>query len=194
MYHSRTTHGSVCAYIQRRSGKTEELLHAGSERDWDFAAFFEGHYAAACRYATVLCGSRTEGEELAQQAFVRVYARWSKVRSETAEAYMRTTLTRLFLDTKRRGRAREKATEELPEVPVEAKHVVLERDLISAALGRLPKKQRAVVLLRFVYDLSVDEVAATLGCSSGTVRSQASRGLAALREAYDEQDAQEAPC
>lgn len=169
-------------------------MEPDSARDWEFAAFFEAQFAAACRYANALCGDRSEGEEIAQQAFVRVYARWPKVRAETADAYLRKTLTRLFLDTKRRGRAREVAVADLPELPTEPKQAVLERGLVRAALLRLPKKQRAVVLLRFVYDLPIEDVATALGCSHGTVKSQASRGLATLREAYDKQDTQEAPC
>lgn len=155
--------------------------------DAAFAEFFEAHFASACRYARALCGDPSEGEELAQNAFVRVYARWPKVRAETADAYLRTTLTRLFLDTKRRGRARERPVDEVPETPVEVRQPIVERQPLQTALLALPPKQRAVLLLRFGYDQPIDEVAVALDCSAGTVKSQASRGLANLRDRYYEQ-------
>lgn len=169
-------------------------MRSGLDRDGEFAEFYLAHFTAARRYANTICGDWSEAEELTQQAFVRIYARWPKVRSETAEAYLRKTLTRLFLDTKRRGRAREVVTADPPDTESGQELSSFERGPMRAALLRLPKKQRAVVLLRFVYDLSVEDVAAALGCSDGTVKSQASRGLTALRGVYDEQQTQEAWC
>lgn len=159
-----------------------------SKRDREFAEFFEAHFASACRYARALCGDSSEGEELAQHAFVRMYARWPKVRAESADAYLRTTVTRLFLDTKRRGRARERPVDEVPETPVHPRQPIVERQPLQTALLGLPPRQRAVLLLRFGYDLPIDEVAVALDCSAGTVKSQASRGLATLRERYEEQN------
>lgn len=148
--------------------------------------FFAARFPAMCRYAYTLCGDRSQSEEIVQAAFVRVYPRWSNVRRETADAYLRTAVTRLFLDTRRRGRARERPVAELPVVAVDADTSVVERQPLQQALWGLPPRQRAAVVLRFAYDLPIEQVAKTLGCSQGTVKSHASRGLAALRGRYRE--------
>lgn len=126
-----------------------------------------------------------EAEEIAQNAFVRMYVHWPKVRRETAEAYLRTVVTRLFLDSRRRGRWREQAVAAPPESAVEADTSGAdERPPLLAALQHVAPRQRAVLVLRFVHDLSVEQVAEALRCSTGTVKSQTARGLQTLREAY----------
>jgi RNA polymerase sigma-70 factor (sigma-E family) len=153
-------------------------------RDQEFAEFFSARFDGARRIAFAMCGSWTDAEEIAQNAFVRVYARWAKIRIETVDAYLRTVLTRVFLDSRRRGRAKEHSVAELPERPVLPDHSSHERLAMQAALLAVPPGQRAVLVLRFVSDLSVDQVAETLGCSTGTVKSQTARGLTTLRGAY----------
>jgi RNA polymerase sigma-70 factor (sigma-E family) len=156
-----------------------------ARRDAEFAAYFAAHFDGARRIGYALCGDWVEAEELAQAAFVRVYARWSAVRVATTGAYLRTVLTRLFLDSGRRGRARERSTAELPELPVEAPlGRVEERMLLVAALQAVPPRQRTVLVLRFVQDLSIEQVAEVMKCSAGTVKSQTARGLDTLRGAY----------
>jgi RNA polymerase sigma-70 factor (sigma-E family) len=158
------------------------VRHAGGGGEEEFAAFFGAQFAATCRYAAALTGDRAEGEEIAQQAFTRLYPRWARVRRDTAVAYLRKIVTRVFLDARRRSR--EYAVAEMPAQPVEADLGVVERAPLQAALLGLPPRQRAVLVLRFAYDLPVIEVAAALGCSPGTVKSHASRGLATLRGTY----------
>ena len=153
-------------------------------RDQEFAEFFSARFEGARRIAYAMCGSWADADEIAQNAFVRMYARWTKIRLESVDAYLRTVLTRLFLDSRRRSRNSEHAVAELPEQPVPPDHSSHERLAMRAALLHVPPGQRAVLVLRFVADLSVDQVAATLGCSPGTVKSQTARGLATLREAY----------
>ncbi|MGH3756537.1 sigma-70 family RNA polymerase sigma factor [Actinophytocola sp.] len=99
-------------------------------------------------------------------------------------AARRTVLTRLFLDARHRRRAKEYPVAVLPEQSVAPDHSSHERMAMQAALLAVPPGQRAVLVLRYVADLSVEQVAATLGCSTGNVKSQTVRGLAALREAY----------
>jgi len=82
---------------------------------------------------------------------------------------------------RRRWRHRELTTGQLPERPDAASETVDERDAVWRALGRLPAGQRAVVVLRYFEDMTEAQVAAILGCSAGTVKSQASRALARLR-------------
>ncbi|GLZ41252.1 SigE family RNA polymerase sigma factor [Actinokineospora sp. NBRC 105648] len=153
-------------------------------RDTEFAEFFSARFDTYRRIAHALCGDWAEAEEIAQESFVKVYARWSKIRRETADAYLRTVVTRAFLDTRRRGRAREHSVPEVPDTAVDGESDVPEQQVLRAALLGVPPGQRAVLVLRFVADLSVDDVASALGCSPGTVKSQTARGLVALRAAY----------
>lgn len=155
-------------------------------RDQEFADFFSTRFEGARRIAFAMCGNWPDAEEIAQTAFVRMYARWAKVRFETVDAYLRTVLTRVFLDTKRRGRAREQVVAELPDTIVPGDAGPAERMALRQALLAVSPRQRAVLVLRFVADLSVEQVAETLGCATGTVKSQTARGLAALRAAYQE--------
>jgi RNA polymerase sigma-70 factor (sigma-E family) len=153
-------------------------------RDQEFAEFFSARFEGARRIAYAMCGSWPDAEEIAQAAFVKVYARWAKIRIETVDAYLRTVLTRVFLDTKRRGRAREQVVAELPDMMAPPDAGPAERMALRTALLSVPPGQRAVLVLRFVADLSVEQVAEALGCSTGTVKSQTARGLASLRAAY----------
>ncbi|MFD7660298.1 SigE family RNA polymerase sigma factor [Actinosynnema sp. NPDC059797] len=154
-------------------------------RDDEFAEFFASRFDQARRTAHALCGNWGEAEEIAQHAFVRVYANWSRVRRDSAEAYLRTVVTRLFLDGRRRWRKREQVVAEPPEVAVPpGTDAADERPPLLAALQRVPPRQRAVLVLRYVHDLSVEQVAEALRCSTGTVKSQTARGLKTLREAY----------
>ena len=153
----------------------------------EFAEFFAAWFTPARRIAYALCGNWNEAEEIAQTAFVRMYAHWSRVRPETAEAYLRTVVTRSFLDTRRRGRAKEQAVAEVPDSPIASVETQIdERHALFAALHKVPEGQRAVLVLRFVQDMSIEQVAEALRCSQGTVKSQTSRGLAALRAAYQD--------
>jgi RNA polymerase sigma-70 factor (sigma-E family) len=157
-------------------------------RDQEFAEFFSARFEGARRIAYAMCGSWPDAEEIAQSAFVKMYARWPKIRIETVDAYLRTVLTRVFLDTKRRGRAREQVVAELPETIAPPDAGPAERLALRAALLTVPPGQRAVLVLRFVADLSIPQVAEILGCTAGTVKSQTARGLAALRVAYGNDD------
>jgi RNA polymerase sigma-70 factor (sigma-E family) len=157
-------------------------------RDQEFADFFAARFDGARRIAYAMCGSWPDAEEIAQTAFVKLYARWAKIRIETVDAYLRTVVTRVFLDTKRRGRAREQVVAELPDTIVPADVGPAERMALRAALLTVPPGQRAVLVLRFVADLSVEQVAEALGCSTGTVKSQTARGLVALRAAYNKDE------
>ncbi|MET9627464.1 SigE family RNA polymerase sigma factor [Lentzea sp. NPDC006480] len=152
-------------------------------RDEEFSEFFTSRFDWARRTAYALCGDWSEAEELAQNAFVKAYAKWPSIRRETAVAYVRTIVTRLFLDSRRRRR--EDPVAELPELLVGGGYDDPDAQL-HAALRKVPPKQRAALVLRFVHDLSIEQTAAELGCSTGNVKSQTARGLAALREAYGE--------
>ncbi|GGP37621.1 SigE family RNA polymerase sigma factor [Saccharothrix coeruleofusca] len=154
-------------------------------RDDEFSEFFTNRFDRARRTAYALCGDWVEAEEMAQQAFVRMYANWRKVRREGADGYLHVVVTRVFLDSRRRGRRREHTVADPPERAVPADTSAAEdRQPLLAALRLVPPRQRAVLVLRFLHDMSVEQVADTLQCSTGTVKSQTARGLETLREAY----------
>lgn len=154
--------------------------------DDDFADFYSARFDATRRTAYALCGDWLEAEELAQSGFVRLYAKWPRVAGGNAEGYLRTIVVRLFLDARRRGRAKELLVAETPERPVPPGDLarVDEQQSLLAALQHVPPRQRATLVLRIVHDLPIEQVAQVLRCSAGTVKSQLSRGIQALRAAY----------
>lgn len=153
--------------------------------EWD-TAFAEYYAARAERMrgtAYLLCGDWARAEDLVQGAFTKLYMAWPRVeRRESLDGYLRRIIVRGFLDQRRRGWwRREYAAAEVPEHA--AKPVSPEdRLVLLQALERLPERQRAVVVLRYWADLSIEETAETLRCAPGTVKSQAARGLQTLRE------------
>lgn len=160
---------------------------AGSSRavhDAEFAAFVEAHADELLRTAWLLVGDPHRAEELTQQALVRTYAAWPRVREGNPGGYARRVLVNLRVDSWRRRR-REVL---LPPEDLPAHHVdggsrtVEDRDQLVRALRALTARQRRIVVLRHLVGLTEAEVAADLGVSVGTVKSTASRGLASLRQ------------
>ncbi len=151
------------------------------DSETSFRAYVQAHQRRLLRLAFLLTGDQAAAEDLVQQAFVRVWPRWSRiVRGGEPDVYVR----KVMLNARRSGWARrwngEVATGALPEVvaptePVETRLVVLQ------ALGQLPPRQRAVLVLRFFDDLTEAQTAEVLGIAVGTVKSQASKALATLR-------------
>jgi RNA polymerase sigma-70 factor (sigma-E family) len=133
------------------------------------------------RAAFLLCGDWHTAEDLAQTALAKVFLSWRRIRRHEAEhAYATRTLVNCYLADKRLRRSTEVLTGELPEHPYqlpgpETRMVVLD------ALATLPPRGRAVVVLRYWEDLSVEQTADVLGCSPGNVKSQSARALDKLR-------------
>ena len=141
-----------------------------------FRDLYVARAPAMRRTAFLLCGDWHQAEDLVQVAFEKVYASWSRLREP--EAVLRRTLVRCWVDETRRPHRRERPVEHLPErTAVEEP----ERESLRHALASVPPRQRACLVLRFYDDLSVAETARLLGCTQGTVKSQTSRGLDALR-------------
>ena len=139
------------------------------------------------RRAYLLAGEREAALDLVQSTLTALYVAWPRVIDPAAYAHR--TLLRSFLATRRRGIKERERLERLPTRPGPAP--APEQTLtVLAALARLPPRMRSVVVLRYWEDLSVEDTAAALGCSTGTVKSSASRGLAHLRlllgEAFEE--------
>jgi RNA polymerase sigma factor (sigma-70 family) len=114
----------------------------------------------------------------------QVYVRWGRVRT-TPEAYARRALANRAINRwRRRARRPERALGDFDRVEQDHADDVALREAVIAALRTLPPRQRAAVVLRYLEDLSVADVAAALDCSEGAVKSHASRGVARLRETF----------
>ena len=155
--------------------------------DSSFEDFVEGSSARLFTMARLLTGgNRAEAEDLLQGAYERAYRRWGRIsRRADPERYVRQILVNASVD-RWRWRRRHPEAPLLASGPgpvtMDTATAVADRDLLLRGLAGLPPRQRAVLVLRYFEDLSEAETAVLLGCSVGTVKSQAARGLARLRE------------
>jgi RNA polymerase sigma-70 factor (sigma-E family) len=162
-----------------------------AQLDAEFRDFMHGRWPAMVRLAYALTGDQGHAEDVAQAAFARAYASWPKVRrTENPEGYVR----RIVINENRNRFRKQRVTERLTDAPPEpgpragAADVTRqydERSALMTALRRLGPRQRAVVVLRYWLGLTEAETAAELNCSVGTVKSQASRALATLRQSAE---------
>jgi RNA polymerase sigma-70 factor (sigma-E family) len=149
----------------------------------DFSAFATSRWPGLVRLAFGLTGDRWLAEDIAQTTLARAYVAWRRVsRADDPDAYLR----RILVNASHRRFRRRRVTEQPGDPPETAidgpAELVGERAALLEALRLLPPRQRAVIVLRYWADLTDAQIAATLGCSPGTVRSQLSRALAKLRE------------
>jgi RNA polymerase sigma-70 factor (sigma-E family) len=135
----------------------------------------------AYRVAYRLLGDRGEAEDVAQEACARVYSRWTTVRDH-AEPWCVRVASNLALDILRARTRAVRRNERLKTNDVTLAPAIDERLDLYAALSRLPRRQRETVVLRYLGDLSEAQTADLIGCSVGSVKTHASRGLAALKE------------
>ncbi len=153
-----------------------------TDRDTAFAEYFAARSDAMRGTAFLLCGDWHRAEDLTQVAFTKLYLVWDRVsRHEALDGYLRRTLVRTFLDERRLGWWHRVRVTDLPLDGTTHDRAPDDRIAMLAALSAVPARQRAVLVLRYWEDLSVEATAALLGCSTGTVKSQAARGLQALR-------------
>jgi RNA polymerase sigma-70 factor (sigma-E family) len=155
----------------------------------DFEQFVATRSPVLLRTAYLLCaGDRGAAEDLLQDVLERMYPKWRRIKGEP-EAYARVALANASAN---RWRGRSRRVHEAPlsdiEVPLARgpEKEVLDRDEVVRALGALPHRMRAVLVLRFFDDLTEAQTASALGCGVGTVKSQTSRGLARLRKLLGE--------
>jgi RNA polymerase sigma-70 factor (sigma-E family) len=153
----------------------------------DFDQFVAAHVDDLLRTAYLIVWDEGEAEDLVQECLLKVARRWPRIRRmEQPRAYARRILVNLARDgALHQAQRRRELEPETPQSPIATDPLpALEaRAELLQALGQLQERQRAVLVLRYFNDLTEAQVAEVLGCSPGTVKSSASRGLARLREA-----------
>ena len=157
----------------------------------DFTEFAQGRQRHLMRTAYLLCGDKQTAQDLTQTALLNLCRAWGRAqRADSVDSYAHRVLINAYLGQQRKAERERKAhRDKLSETPSASTVVHQNTDLrlaLFAALDRLPPRARAVVVLRFWEDLSVEATAAALGCSEGNVKSQSSRALAKLRNLLDE--------
>jgi RNA polymerase sigma-70 factor (sigma-E family) len=153
----------------------------------EFERFALGISPMLLRSAYLLTRDHADAEDLLQATLFRVARRWEAIEASRA-GYAYRVLVNLARD-RRRNRGRRPVEE--PESDRSSEYIqdptqrVIERDVMTAMVRRLPAKQREVIVLRFFVDLSLADTAAAMGCSEGTVKSHTSRALASMRAFMD---------
>jgi RNA polymerase sigma-70 factor (sigma-E family) len=149
-----------------------------------FEEFTAARLPGLLRFAVVLTGDRGLAEDVVQEVLLRAYGRWAKIGAlDSPEQYVRRMVVNEYLSWRRRWA---RVTPH-PDPPVgvdpfsDHAAVHAERDALRFELDKLPRRQRAVLVLRYYAGMSDLEIAEVLGCGAGTVRGYASRALAALR-------------
>jgi RNA polymerase sigma-70 factor (sigma-E family) len=163
------------------------MASRGNDRDADFAAYLAARQASLLRTAYLLTGNRHDAEDLTQTAFAKLYLSWDKVRDQgSIDGYVRRILVNEHNSLWRRAwKKREHSADDDVLQALDAPHHDAYDDGAGTALWdlvqALPRKARAVLVLRYYEQMSEAETAAVLGISVGTVKSQTSRALATLR-------------
>ncbi|AGZ41333.1 SigE family RNA polymerase sigma factor [Actinoplanes friuliensis] len=160
------------------------------EQEREYIEYVSGRLHSLHRTAYMLCGDAHRADDIVQATLTSLYVQWKRVTAaDNVDAYVHTILVRRYLDERRLRWSRVR----LSDAPVQAAtadsadHGLAEREELITALRALPKGQRAVVVLRYFGDLSVEATAEALKCSVGNVKSQCARGLATLRAALHQE-------
>lgn len=153
--------------------------------DLDFAEFVGARWASLYRLAYLLAASPTGAEDLLQTTLEKAYVNWPRIsKMAFPEAYVRRMLANTLVSSRRRAWIGEQPCDELPDPAAPSLEVpVLDRSLVWPLVCALPDRQRAVIVLRYYEDLSETQIADALGCAAGTVKSQSSAAIGALRRA-----------
>lgn len=148
-----------------------------------FTEFVTASSHRLLRAAWLLTGDAGRAEDLLQTVLAKAWRHWTRIEPGAAEAYVRRMLFHTYVTWWRRRWKAEAPTAELPERarPGDLAGEAADRDALGRALARVSRQQRAILVLRFLEDLSVAETAELLGCSPATVKTQTSRALATLR-------------
>jgi RNA polymerase sigma-70 factor (sigma-E family) len=158
----------------------------GAEVPVTYEEFADSRLGALLRYAVMLTGDLHTAQDLVQDTMVRVQLNWRRVAdSDSPDGYVRKMLTNQFIDLRRGSWLRRVLLRAEPDpvraVPFDHADETAERDRVWGMLAKLPRQQRAALVLRYYEDLPDADIAEVLGCAVGTVRSSISRALATLR-------------
>jgi RNA polymerase sigma-70 factor (sigma-E family) len=147
-----------------------------------FSAYVAARRPTLFRTACLLCGDPHRAEDVVQDALVRLYAAWDRVaRMDNVDGYVRRIIINADYSDRRRPWRRERVTEP-PDVPLDPGFPVEDAEAIRSALRALPPGQRRVIVLRHIWNLTIEETAEELRLSTGTVKSQSADAVAALRK------------
>lgn len=147
-----------------------------------FDEFLASRGTSLLRTAILVCGaSQHDAEDLVQHALEKVYRHWPRIGHDNPEAYARKVVVNAAISASRRRKIIQEITFARPPETASASPDLDLRDTLIEELRRLPARMRAVLVLRYWEDLSEAATAQLLGCSAGTVKSQAARGLARIR-------------
>lgn len=154
--------------------------------DEEFADFARASTAGLRHAAYLLTGDVHAAEDAVQVALVRTYASWRRVRNDNAFSYTRRIMVNYLIDKWRR-RLKEYPADVLPETPCgDFTEEVVRRQWLREALATLTLRERAVIVMRYFYDLPETAVASDLGITVGTVKSTASRALVKIRKSAED--------
>jgi RNA polymerase sigma-70 factor (sigma-E family) len=154
-----------------------------AEAEREYVEYLRARLPRWHRTAYLLCGDAHLAEDLVQSTALALYRKWRAVQAaDNVDAYVQRVLVNQFLGEKRRPWSRVLLSDRPPDRVAPAGLAAEERDAVRAALARLAPRQRAVLVLRYFCDLSVEDTAVALHCSTGNVKSQTARGLVAMRK------------
>jgi RNA polymerase sigma factor (sigma-70 family) len=142
-----------------------------------FTAFYDGNYPSVCRALALAFRNPQVAEEAAQEAFIRAYVYWRRVgRMDRPAGWVYVVAVRQA--ARRRGRVDLQARPD--EIAADFAEGVVEREALRVAIARLPERQRLAIVLRYLADLPLADVAAAMGCAPGTVKSTVHAALLRL--------------
>lgn len=159
------------------------------DRDDEFARFFSAHGESLRRLGVFLTGDADRGADLAQEALVRTYRHWSRIKGQEPAPYAKRTLVNLVRSAHRRSLVARRHAEKQPPPPAGEPSRAGDVDAwltVSEALRTLPPHRRAAIVLRFYEDMSEADIARTLERPVGTIKSDIHRGLKKLRPLLEE--------
>ena len=159
-----------------------------TEQEREYVEYVQSRLPSLRRTAYLVLGDVDRADDAVQDALTVLYRRWGRLTEvASVDAYVHTMVVRACLAYRRRGWSRVLLRGDLPDSAVESgSGRVDDRVVVREALGHLPVRQRIAVILRYLCDLPVADVAQVLGCSEGTVKSRTHHGLRALRAVLDE--------
>lgn len=159
--------------------------------DEEFSNYVAGGRRQLYGFAFLLSRDPHAAEDLVQTALAKLYVAWPRIRHAGREdAYARKIVVRSFLDERRRPWRRELAVDEVPELEIASGISYEDVDALRAAVRSLPRRQRASIVLRYWWGLSIEEAAADLGVSPATVKSNTARAINRLRQRLEDRRAE----